>query len=365
MSRRLATGPLMSSEVSRVVGCCRGPRRGGPIIASASWVLIRWGLDEESLEPITFAALRYGLAALVLVGWVLTRKPLRQNVAELNRSSVAQIVVLGLVFYALTQGALFVAIDNQPAATTSLVLSWTPLLVAVLGGWSIAEAASKRQLTGTLLVATGAWFYFAGDLGATTAGMAAALVGLGANVGSALLGRHVNRQANLAPVVVTALGMAVGAAFLVAAGVAVEGAAMGLTPRMAHHRLAGHCQHRLGVHSLESLTPPALCFGVSSHQQHDADPDRRPGVDLPQRAPWVRRSSRHRPGVCGSAPDPNHTRRSQAKPIPPLAMSTTQATTDHPLCAISPKTFARPDRHVLSGCQVCVDRSSCRRESWW
>jgi drug/metabolite transporter (DMT)-like permease len=193
------------------------------LLWSSSWVLIRWGLDQEALEPISFAALRYGLAALVLIGWVLSRRSLRENLLELNRTSITHVVVLGVVFYALTQGAQFVAIDNQPAATTSLVLSWTPLLVALVGGWSIAETSSPRQTGGTLLVISGAWFYFTGDLGATVAGMAAAIVGLGANVGSSVLGRHVNRQANVAPVVVTALSMAVGAAILIITGVAVEG----------------------------------------------------------------------------------------------------------------------------------------------
>lgn len=190
---------------------------------STSWVLIRWGLDQEDLEPLTFAALRYGLAALVLLVWVVSRPSLRENLLELNRAFVVQIVVLGLVLYALTQGAQFVAIDNQPAATTSLVLSWTPMLVALAGGWSIAETSSNRQLGGTLLVVAGAWFYFAGDLGATVAGMAAALIGLGANAAGSLLGRHVNRQASIAPVVVTALSMAVGAVFLISGGVIIEG----------------------------------------------------------------------------------------------------------------------------------------------
>jgi len=189
----------------------------------SSWVLVRWGLDGESLRPITFAALRYGLAALVLLGWIVFQRPLRRHVAELERSSVVRVVALGVVFYAVTQGAQFVAIDTQPAATTSVVLSWTPLFVALIGGWSISEASSRRQIAGSIMVAGGAWFYFAGDLGATVAGMVAALVALGANVTSTLLGRDVNRAGNLVPVVVTALSMAVGAALLIAAGLVVEG----------------------------------------------------------------------------------------------------------------------------------------------
>ena len=134
-----------------------------------------------------------------------------------------RLVLLGLVFYAATQGAQFVAIDNQPAATTSVVLSWTPLLVALLATWSLSEAPSMRQVSGALLVGFGAWLYFAGDLGATAVGMIAALVGLAANVVSSLLGRHVNRQTDTSPVVITTISMAVGAIILVMVGLMAEG----------------------------------------------------------------------------------------------------------------------------------------------
>jgi drug/metabolite transporter (DMT)-like permease len=133
------------------------------------------------------------------------------------------LIILGVVFYGATQGAQFVALDNQPATTTSLVLSLTPLLVAGFAVRSLSETASVRQLLGAVLVAVGAWFYFAGELGATVPGMTAALVGLGTGVASALLGRHLNRQARVAPVAVTAISMAVGAAILVLVGFTTEG----------------------------------------------------------------------------------------------------------------------------------------------
>ena len=193
------------------------------VLWSSSWVLIRWGLDGEGLEPITFAALRYGLAAMVVVMWMLIRDRPRGPLLGLDRSTGVRIIALGILMYAVTQGAQFIALDNQPAATTSLVLSLTPLLVAGLAVVSLAEVPSSRQLVGAILVAAGAWLFFVGDLGATAAGMAAAAISLGANVASALLGRHVNRQAVLSPVTVTALSMAVGAAILVAVGLATEG----------------------------------------------------------------------------------------------------------------------------------------------
>lgn len=190
---------------------------------SSSWILIRWGLDGEGLEPITFAALRYGLAAMVVVAWMLFRERPRALFAGMDRPAAFQIIALGVVMYALTQGAQFVAIDNQPAATTSLVLSLTPLLVAGFAVVSLTEVPSSRQVAGGVLVAAGAWLYFAGDLGATTVGMVAALVGLGANVSASLLGRHVNRQGRHSPIVVTALSMSVGAVLLVVVGIVMEG----------------------------------------------------------------------------------------------------------------------------------------------
>lgn len=190
---------------------------------SSSWVLIRWGLDDASLEPITFAALRYGVAAILLVAWAGFRGQMGRDRAALDRRALVWILILGVVFYAITQGAQFVAIDTQPATTTSVVLAWTPLLVGLLSGWSIAESTSSRQVVGAILVGVGAWWFFAGDLGATVVGMIAAIVGLAANAASALIGRNVNREANVSPVVVTALSMGVGALLLAVVGGVVEG----------------------------------------------------------------------------------------------------------------------------------------------
>jgi drug/metabolite transporter (DMT)-like permease len=193
------------------------------LLWSSSWVLIRWGLDQESLQPLTFAALRYGVASLVMIGWVLSRRTYRRQLASMDRGLLGRIVVLGVIFYALTQGSIFVALDNQPAATTSLLLALTPLLVAVLAGRSLSETASGRQVWGTILVGLGAWLYFTGGLGATEVGIVAAVVALGANVAGSLLGRHVNRPADASPVVITAVSMTVGSVVLAVIGAASEG----------------------------------------------------------------------------------------------------------------------------------------------
>ena len=190
---------------------------------STSWILIRLGLDDEQLAPLGFAAMRYGLAALVLLGWVVARRTERRGLRGLERRVLARVGALGLVLIAVTQGAQFVAIDQQPAATTSLVLSATPLLVAMLSFRALAEQPSRPQLAGGVLVVVGAALYFAGALGATVAGMIASVVGLIANTAGSVLGRGINRAGAVPAVTVTALSMATGAAVLGVASVAIEG----------------------------------------------------------------------------------------------------------------------------------------------
>lgn len=115
------------------------------------------------------------------------------------------------------------ALAQQPAATTSLLLSLTPMFVAVTATFALGEIPVGRQLLGVGMVALGAALFFSGDLWATTTGMVAASIGLAADVASSLLGRSVDRTARLSPTLVTAVSMTVGAVVLVAAGLIAEG----------------------------------------------------------------------------------------------------------------------------------------------
>lgn len=193
------------------------------VLWSSSWVLIRWGLDDEGLRPLTFAGIRYLLASAVLAGLVLATPSGRNAVSEMSRAVWGRLILLGLVFVAVAQGAQFVAIDTQPAATSSLVLSMTPLLVASASTFALAERPTSRQVSGAALIVVGAIAYFSGDLGFTVVGLAAAIVGLVANAAGALMGRAANRGRALLPVVVTVVSMSAGAIALVIAGLTVEG----------------------------------------------------------------------------------------------------------------------------------------------
>lgn len=193
------------------------------VLWSSSWVIIRIGLDDAGLEPLTFAGLRYGTAALLLAGIAASRTRWRREVAALHPAHVARLAVLGVVFVTIAQGAQFIALDSQPAATTSLVLSMTPLLVAAASCRTLAEAPTTRQVAGAAVVAAGAAVYFSGSFVATAVGMTAALVGLGSNVSSSLLGRWVNRLGHSSPLVTTTVSMVFGGLLLFGVGLWVEG----------------------------------------------------------------------------------------------------------------------------------------------
>ena len=185
--------------------------------------MIRWGLDDEHLEPLTFAGVRYLLASLFLVGMVGATPRACGSLSGIGRARWGHLVLLGLIFAAVAQGAQFVAIDSQPAATSSLILSLTPLLVAGFSTFALGESPTTRQVAGALLIVLGAVVYFSGDLGFTVIGLIAALVGLVANAAGAMMGRAVNRDRALSPMVVTVVSMSAGAAALMIVGLAIEG----------------------------------------------------------------------------------------------------------------------------------------------
>lgn len=189
---------------------------------STSWVLIKIGLDE--IDPLTFAGLRYGIAALVLV-LLWARSPSRRSeLMTTSPSTRRRLALLGLVMYAITQGAQFVGLALLPAATLSLMLSLTPIIVTLMAVPLLAERTSRVQWAGMVLAAAGAAFYLAPDIGSgAVAGLLVGTVGVGANAAASLLGRSLNRDPELSPLTVTTSSMTVGASLLLAVGIAIEG----------------------------------------------------------------------------------------------------------------------------------------------
>lgn len=197
---------------------------------STSWVLIKFGLEE--MPPLVFAGLRYMLAFLVLLPFLWrTSEPKKSalrvpaSVKALTRGDWGRLVVLGVVYYALTQGAQFVALAYAPAVSVTLILSFTAVFVALLGIFTLGERPNGGQWLGMLLALAGAMIYFYpfGLAEAQLIGIIAAVVGMLANSLSALLGRYVNRDGAIKPLTVTVISMGVGAMIMLVVGGVIEG----------------------------------------------------------------------------------------------------------------------------------------------
>ncbi len=195
---------------------------------ATSWVFIKIGLHE--IPPIIFAGLRYFLAFVILL-IVLLFSEEKRKIPELPGRMWVRLIVLGLLFYAGTQGASFVALAYLPAVTVNLLWSFSSVAVAFLGVIWLAERPTFFQWGGILLALIGAFIYFYPVTipEAQMLGVWVAVVGVLANAVSSIMGRDINRSGKYPPLVVTVVSMGVGSAALLATSLLVEDVpAMGL-----------------------------------------------------------------------------------------------------------------------------------------
>jgi drug/metabolite transporter (DMT)-like permease len=127
--------------------------------------------------------------------------------------------------YTATQGAQFLALDRLPATTTSLLLSFSPVIVALLGIAFLSERTRPLQWAGVAMYLVGATvFLYPVDFPEQqVVGIGIAVMGLIANASAAVLGRSANRGGELSPLVVTVISMGVGSVVLLVSGFSTQG----------------------------------------------------------------------------------------------------------------------------------------------
>lgn len=189
---------------------------------STSWVLIKFGLAD--IPALPFAGLRYALAVLCLLPIALRSRQLA-TLRHLTLASWLRLAALGLLFYSVTQGAQFLSLFYLPAMTTSLLLSSTTVLIALLGILLLGERPTAVQWGGVALYLVGVLVYIYPPLlpKGEVLGLIVAGVGVLANALSSVLGRYVNRSGELEPLVVTVVTMGIGAVALLVGGFLIEG----------------------------------------------------------------------------------------------------------------------------------------------
>lgn len=195
---------------------------------STSWILVKIGLDDLDLQPISFAGLRYALAAAILLPFGIRAMRAAHASAPLSRRLMARVAIYGLLFVAVAQGAQFAALAVLPATAVSLILSSIPAWVAVIALVGGAERATIGQAGGIALLTVGALLYFGpfelapGAVGGLlAAGVCVAAAAVSSHLGRGLARDAIGRLGG--PIGLTAASMAVGALLLLAVGVALEG----------------------------------------------------------------------------------------------------------------------------------------------
>jgi drug/metabolite transporter (DMT)-like permease len=129
------------------------------------------------------------------------------------------------VYYVFTQVGALVSLIFLPAATLSLLFNFSPIIVAVYSSVLSHEPPSILQWGGIVLSVIGAAVYFLPlhipleqRLGLTVA-----LICILANAGASLLGRRINHQGDLRPILVTSVSMGIGGLLVLIVGVVTQG----------------------------------------------------------------------------------------------------------------------------------------------
>jgi drug/metabolite transporter (DMT)-like permease len=188
---------------------------------ATSWVFVKIGLHD--IPPITFAGLRYFLAFLCLLLVILFNGS-QKEIRTLSARSWRQLIMLGVFLYAVTQGAVFVALAYLPAVTVNLLWSFSSVIIALLGALWLAEIPTWLQWGGMTLAVLGAvvYFYPVTITQSQSIGIVVALFGILANAIASIMGRDINRSQKHTPLVVTVISMGVGSLILLTAGSILE-----------------------------------------------------------------------------------------------------------------------------------------------
>jgi drug/metabolite transporter (DMT)-like permease len=189
---------------------------------STSFIIIKRGLNE--IPPLTYAGLRYSIAFVCLLPFVFTKSKI-EEIKSINHKDWIKLITLGFLFYTFTQGTQFFGLSLLPAVTVSLLLNFTPIVVAVMGIFLLSEKPTPRQWLGAALFIAGilTYFYPSDFSGGKTLGIIVMIIGVLANSGSAILGRSINRGSKYSAITITVISMGIGSSFMLASGIIFQG----------------------------------------------------------------------------------------------------------------------------------------------
>ncbi|MFN8375395.1 MAG: DMT family transporter [Anaerolineae bacterium] len=192
------------------------------LLWSTSWIFIKFGLS--NIPPLTFAGLRYMLAFLCLLP-IAARGGHLRSLSQLAPRKWGTLLTLGFILYTVAQGSQFVGLRYLPAVTTNLLISFTSIVVTLLGIVLLREHPTRMQWGGIALYLVGVlvYFYPVSFSPEQLIGVLVIGVNIAANTTGTLIGRSVNRAGDLHPIAVTTATMGIGAICLLAGGIVLQG----------------------------------------------------------------------------------------------------------------------------------------------
>ena len=192
------------------------------LLWSTSWILIKFGLKD--IPAITFAGLRFTIAFICLAPFVLRRRNF-ESMRTWNGSLWRRLILLGFTFVFITSGAQFLALSYMPAVTTNMIMSFTIFIVSFLGIILLKESPTWLHWTGLGLYLVGVVLYFYPMVLPRNeiTGMTIMGVCIFANAISSVLGRSINREKVVEPILVTVITVGIGGAMLLITGILVQG----------------------------------------------------------------------------------------------------------------------------------------------
>jgi drug/metabolite transporter (DMT)-like permease len=192
------------------------------IIWSTSWILIKVGM--EDIPALTLNGLRYTIAFFLMLPFLFLPK-VRIHFYQMSRKDWNDLVILGIVFIGLTQGALALSLVYLPAVTASLIMNCSPVFVAFLGIGLLRERPTGLQWGGLSLNMAGVFLYFfpLQNKDNNWLGLLIALGCLFFNIIGSLLSRRINRGARMNAYIVSTVSIGVGGLMMLLAGIIMNG----------------------------------------------------------------------------------------------------------------------------------------------
>ena len=189
------------------------------IIWASSFVFVKMLL--ASVGPLTIAGLRYFLAFLVLLPFLIMK---RQPIRNISPGTWFFLALSGLSAFTIGNGALFWGLKYLPATTTSFLMGLSPLLILFGGVLFLKEIPSWLQIVGVMIALVGNGLFFSSGLQpGEPLGIAITAFGLLGFSAFGVLGRGLAKDNRTDTIHLTGIPLGIGGGFLLLIALPLEG----------------------------------------------------------------------------------------------------------------------------------------------